>query len=122
MAWLIFLASSAVIVVAAIKLAQYGDVIAVRTQLGGMFVGALLVAGATSLPELVTAVSSIQQSVPNLAAGNFFGSNIFNRLLLPLLDIFGRKGRILRRGAFPPALTPPLAGSIIGLTVFFMLA
>src|SRR3972149_6447591 len=85
MAWLIFLASSAAIVVAAIKLAQYGDVIAVRTRLGGMFVGALLLAGATSLPELVTAVSSIQQSVPNLAAGNFFGSNMFNMFLLAVL-------------------------------------
>ena len=47
MAWLIFIASSAVLVVAAVKLAQYGDVIAVRTRLGGMFIGVLLLAGAT---------------------------------------------------------------------------
>jgi len=122
MAWLIFLASSAAIVVAAIKLAQYGDVIAVRTRLGGMFVGALLLASATSLPELVTAVSSIQQSVPNLAAGNFFGSNMFNMLLLAVLDIVGRQARILRRVAFTHALTAALGVSMIGLIVFFMLA
>jgi cation:H+ antiporter len=122
MAWLIFIASSAVIVAAAIKLAQYGDVIAIRTQLGGMFVGALLLAGATSLPELVTAISSIQQDVPNLAAGNFFGSNMFNMLLLALLDIVGRQARILRRVAFTHALTAALAVSMTGLIVFFMLA
>lgn len=122
MAWLIFLASAAVIVVAAIKLAQYGDVIAVRTRLGGMFVGALLLAAATSLPELVTAVSSIQQSVPNLAAGNFFGSNMFNMFLLAVLDVLSRQARILRRVAFTHALTAALGVSMSGLIVFFILA
>jgi cation:H+ antiporter len=122
MAWLIFIASSVVIVLAAIKLAEYGDVIAVRTQLGGMFVGALLLAGATSLPELVTALSSIQQTVPNLAAGNFFGSNMFNMLLLAVLDMIFFQARILRRVAFTHALTAALAVSLGGLVVFFLLA
>jgi cation:H+ antiporter len=122
MAWLTFIASSVVIVLAAIKLAEYGDVIAVRTRLGGMFIGALLLAGATSLPELVTAVSSIQQKVPNLAAGNFFGSNMFNMFLLAVLDMVFFQARILRRVAFTHALTAALAVSLIGLVVFFMLA
>jgi cation:H+ antiporter len=122
MAWLIFIASSVVIVLAAIKLAKYGDVIAVRTRLGGMFIGALLLAGATSLPELVTAISSIQQTVPNLAAGNFFGSNMFNMLLLAVLDMIFFQARILRRVAFTHALTAALAVSLAGLVVFFLLA
>jgi cation:H+ antiporter len=122
MAWLIFFASSGVIVLAAIKLAEYGDVIAVRTRLGGMFIGALLLAGATSLPELVTAISSIQQTVPNLAAGNFFGSNMFNMFLLAVLDMLFFQARILRRVAFTHALTAALAVSLAGLVVFFMLA
>lgn len=122
MAWLIFIASSVVIVLAAIKLAEYGDVIAVRTRLGGMFIGALLLAGATSLPELVTAISSIQQTVPNLAAGNFFGSNMFNMLLLAVLDMIFFQARILRRVAFTHALTAALAVSLAGLVVFFLLA
>jgi cation:H+ antiporter len=122
MAWLAFIASSAVIVLAAIKLAGYGDVIAVRTRLGGMFIGALLLAGATSLPELVTAISSIQQTVPNLAAGNFFGSNMFNMLLLAVLDMIFFQARILRRVAFTHALTAALAVSLAGLVVFFILA
>jgi cation:H+ antiporter len=122
MAWLTFIVSSVVIVLAAIKLAEYGDVIAVRTRLGGMFIGALLLAGATSLPELVTAISSIQQTVPNLAAGNFFGSNMFNMFLLAVLDMIFFQARILRRVAFTHALTAALAVSLGGLVVFFMLA
>ena len=122
MAWLIFIASSTVIVLAAIKLAQYGDVIAVRTRLGGMFIGTLLLAGATSLPELITAASSIRQSVPSIAAGNFFGSNMFNMLLLAVLDLLNQQARILRRVALTHALTAALAVSLAALVVFFILA
>ncbi len=39
MVWILFVVSSAVVVLAAIKLAEYGDIIAVRTKLGGLFVG-----------------------------------------------------------------------------------
>ena len=49
MVWIVFVVSAALIVFAANKLAAYGDVIAERTRLGGMFVGVLLLAGAYSL-------------------------------------------------------------------------
>ncbi len=107
---------------AAIKLAEYGDIIAVRTRLGGMFVGALLLAGATSLPELATAISSIQQTVPNLAAGNFFGSNMVNMFLLAVLDLLNQRARILRQVAFTHALTVALATLLAGMVIFFVLA
>jgi cation:H+ antiporter len=122
MAWLIFLASSTILVLAAVKLAQYGDVIAVRTRLGGMFVGVLLLAGATSLPELLTTINSFSQDVPELAAGNMLGSNMFNMLLLAVLDLVNQNARILRRVAMTHALTAALACAMIGLAVFFILA
>ena len=59
MVWLQFLLSSAVVVYAAIKLAEYGDIIAVRTRLGGLFVGTIFLAGATSLPELIASISAL---------------------------------------------------------------
>jgi cation:H+ antiporter len=83
MIWLVFFISTILIVFAAMQLAKYGDVIAVRTRLGGMFIGVLLLAGATSLPEVLTTISAVNQDVPNLAAGNLLGSNIFNDLLYP---------------------------------------
>ncbi|MBK7894248.1 MAG: hypothetical protein IPJ90_05065 [Anaerolineaceae bacterium] len=74
MVWIQFLLSSAVVVYAAIKLAEYGDIIAVRTKLGGLFVGTIFLAGATSLPELIASISAFQSGYPNLAAGNFLAA------------------------------------------------
>ena len=72
--------------------------------LGGMFIGVLLLAGATSLPEVLTTISAVYQGVPDLAAGNLLGSNIFNMLLLAILDLSHRKERILRKAALKHAL------------------
>jgi len=122
MTWLIFLLSAAAIVIAAIKLAQYGDVIAVRTRLGGLFIGTLLLAGATSLPELLSAINAVSQGSPNLAAGSMFGSNLFNMFMLALLDLINQQARILRRVAMNHALTASLATLLIGLAVFSILS
>lgn len=122
MVWLVFFLSSATVVIAAIKLAQYGDVIAVRTRLSGMFIGTLLMAGATSLPELLSAVNALSINAPNLAAGGMFGSSMFNMFMLGVLDLINQKTRILRRVAMNHALTASLANLLMGLAVFFMLA
>ncbi len=122
MVWIKFLITAALIVLAATQLAKYGDVIAIRTRMGGMFIGVLLLAGATSLPEVLTSISSLNQNAPNLAAGNLLGSNTFNMFLLALLDITHRRKRILRKAALKHALTGSLAVFLIGLVVFFMLA
>ena len=46
MIWLQFALSALVMVIVAIKLAEYGDAIAYHTQVSGMFIGALLIASA----------------------------------------------------------------------------
>ena len=122
MIWLQFFLSSAIVVVAAIKLAQYGDVIAVRTKLSGMFIGTILMAGATSLPELLAAVNALIIGAPNLAAGGMFGSSMFNMMMLGVLDLINQQTRILRRVAMNHALTASLANLLMGLAVFFLLA
>jgi cation:H+ antiporter len=122
MVWLSFVGASAVIVIAAMQLARFGDAIAIRTRLGGMFVGALLLAGATSLPEVLTTISSFQAGLPDLAAGNLLGSNMFNMLVLALLAVLYRKARILRRVAMRHALTAGIATLLIGAAAFFILA
>ncbi|OJX43920.1 MAG: hypothetical protein BGO78_02850 [Chloroflexi bacterium 44-23] len=122
MVWVKFIITALLIVLAADQLAKHGDIIAVRTRLGGMFIGVLLLAGATSLPELLTSISAINQNTPNLAAGNLFGSNAFNMLLLAIMDILYRDQHILRKALLKHALTGSLAVFMIGLVVFFMLA
>ncbi len=120
--WIKFLISAAVLVAAATQLAKYGDVIAIRTRLSGMFIGIVLMAGATSLPEMFTSISSLNLESPDLAAGNLLGSNTFNMFLLAVVDLMHRKQRILRKAALKHALTGSLAVFLIGLVVFFILA
>jgi cation:H+ antiporter len=122
MVWLTFLFSAVLIVIAAMQLAKYGDVIAIRTNMGGMFIGVVLLAGATSLPEVLTTLSSLNQGVPDLAAGNLLGSNMFNMVVLAILDVMYRKQRILRKAALKHALTGSLTIFLIGLVVFFIMA
>lgn len=122
MMWIKFLLSAAVLVGAATQLAKYGDIIAIRTRLGGLFIGIVLLAAATSLPELFTSISSLKRQSPDLAAGNLLGSNTFNMFLLAVIDLLHRKKHILRKSAMKHALTGSLAVFLIGLVVFFKLA
>jgi cation:H+ antiporter len=122
MIWLQFGVSAVVVVAAAMKLAEYGDVIAVRTRLGGMFVGTLLLAAATSLPELLTTINSINQAVPDLAAGNIFGSCMFNMFMLAILDLIVRRTRILRAVLLNHAISGSLAVLLAAMAIFFILA
>jgi cation:H+ antiporter len=121
MPWIIFLISSAVIVLAAIELAKSGDVIAIRTGLGGMFVGLVLLAAATSLPELLTSFVAIREGSPNLAVGNLLGSNMMNMFMLVILDLIFYRQRILRSSLLKHALSGSLAVLMIGIAIFFML-
>ncbi len=122
MIWVKFIAFAVVIVIAANFLAKYGDALAIRTKLGGMFVGVLLMAGATSLPEVLTSISAVSQQAPGIAAGNLLGSNGFNMLLLAVLDLMNRTQRLLRKAARRHALSGSLAILMIVLVLYFMLA
>jgi cation:H+ antiporter len=122
MVYLLFFLSALVVVAAATRLASYGDTIAVRARLGGMFIGTLLLAGATSLPELLSAINAISIGVPDLAAGSMFGSGMFNMFMLALLDLLYQQARVLRRVANTHALTASLANLLTGLAVLFILA
>lgn len=122
MPWLIFFVSSAIVVYAAIKLAEYGDVIAVRTNLGGLLVGTILLAGATSLPELITSVSSFRLGAPDLAAGNFFGSNMVNMFVLALVDMLNQQVPLLRGQAITQTLTAALAVTLTTVATIFVVA
>lgn len=93
--WLLFAFVSTVIVVAGYFLSGYGDVIAEKTGLSGSWVGLALLATVTSLPELVTGISSVAAAHEmDIAVGDVLGSCVFNLLILALLDAVYRKGSI----------------------------
>ncbi len=89
--WLQFAICTGLIVFSGSRLSRYGDAIADVTGMGRTWVGVVLMAGATSLPELVTGISSVAAyDLPNIAAGDVFGSCVVNLVILAFLDI-GRK-------------------------------
>jgi cation:H+ antiporter len=88
--WLAFAACSGVIVLTGVRLSRYGDAIAEKSGMGGTWIGVVLLASITSLPELVNGVSaSAIFWLPDLAAGDVFGSCLVNLLILSLLDVGG---------------------------------
>src|SRR3972149_4909509 len=88
-----FILCSAGIVYCGSNLSKYGDVIAEKTGLGRAWIGLLLMASGTALPELMTGISSVTiADVPNIALGDIMGSCVFNLSIIALMDILhGRK-------------------------------
>ena len=112
--WLQLLAAAAVILVTAHFMARSADIVAEKTGLGRSFVGVVMLATATSLPELGTGVSSIVLvGDVNLAAGDAFGSNLFNLLIIGLMDIYWRKGPVLSYVSSTSALVGVLGVAVI---------
>ncbi|CAG0929525.1 hypothetical protein TFLX_01336 [Thermoflexales bacterium] len=98
MLWLQFLICVVIVVAASSVLSRYADVIAEKTGLGRAWVGAILLAGATSLPELVSGLTAVTVlNAPNLAIGGIVGSNLFNLTLIAIMDVAYQPGLILTR-------------------------
>lgn len=91
MIWFKFVLCLAIILFAGTKLARYGDVIAEKTGLGRIWIGLLLIAAITTMPEMATGVSSVVLvDSPDLALGTLLGSCLFNLSIMALLDILHR--------------------------------
>ncbi len=96
MVWLKFVLCLVIILFAGTKLAQYGDAIAEKTGLGRIWVGLVLIAAITTMPELVTSVSSVALvHSADLALGTLLGSCCFNLSILALLDILHSRTPVL---------------------------
>jgi cation:H+ antiporter len=107
--WIAFALCVAVILVAGSRLTKYGDMIAEKTGLGRAWVGVVLLASVTSLPELVTGISSVAIfDVPNIALGDIFGSCMFNLLIVSLLDALERQQPLSARVQEGQALSASL--------------
>jgi cation:H+ antiporter len=86
----IFLGASGVVWASGIRLAAYAEEAAQRTGLGRAFVGALLLGGVTSLPELATTVSASAIGNASLAVNNIYGGIALQVAVLALADWVAR--------------------------------
>jgi cation:H+ antiporter len=89
--WLEFLGVTALILFSGNRLTHYGDIISEKTGLSRLWLGLVLMAGVTSLPELATGLSAVASDLPDIAVGNILGSCTFNVLILGLLDTLSHK-------------------------------
>lgn len=113
--WLQFAACAAILTVAGAKLSRNGDILADKTGVSGSWVGLVLLASVTSLPELVTGVSAVAAAgAPNIAVGDVLGSCVFNLSILAVVDFLHREESVYRRASQGHILSAGFGVILIG--------
>lgn len=99
-----------------IHLSKYGDIIAEKTGLGKTWIGVVLMASVTSLPESVTGISSVTLfDLPDIAVGNILGACMLNLVMIPVLDLIGGSAPISTKVHQGHILTAGLGILMLGL-------
>lgn len=108
-----FVISALFIVGAGTLLTHCADLIAERTGLGRLLIGTVLLAAATSLPELTVDIAAVRQGWADLAAGDLIGSSLMNLMILAILDLsVVSRGRMLSRLAAGHALSGNVSAAL----------
>ena len=79
---LLLVAGAGIIAVGADLLVEHGQIIALELGVPETVVALLFVALGTSLPELVTTITSLKKGRASLGVGNVIGANVFNLVLV----------------------------------------
>lgn len=117
MVWLKFLLCFIIILFGGTRAARYADIIAEKTGLGRIWIGLVLLALISSMPELVTGISAVALvKLPNLALGTILGSCTFNLLILALLDVLHRGTPILNKVSPRQIVSAGLGILLVALT------
>ena len=90
-----FALASIVVLAGGWLVASAADAVAVQTGIGASFIGATLLALASSLPELSTTIQAVRQGAYRMVISNIFGSNAIDVALIFAADLCYRKGPIL---------------------------
>lgn len=122
LALLQFTVSAVVIIVAGTFLSRFADQIAERTGFGRLLIGSVLLAGATSLPELSVDISAVRNGMADLAIGDLMGSSLFNLLILAVLDFSSHsRGQMLSRKAARHALSGNVSAALTAVVAVCLL-
>ena len=79
---ILLVAGAGIIAVGADLLVEHGQIIAIGLGVPATVVALLFVALGTSLPELVTTITSLKKGRASLGVGNVIGANVFNLVLV----------------------------------------
>lgn len=113
----IFALAGTVVWSAGTRLSRYVNEISERTGMGKAFLGALMLGGITSLPELATTLTASVAGDPELAVNNVFGSIAMNVLLLAVVADVVDGGRALTSLVQKPTLIMQAGLSILVIAV-----
>ncbi len=122
MVWVQFVVCALLVILVGSRLSFYGDVIAEKSGLGRVWIGAVLIGAATSLPEMATGLSAVVLlGDPNLAVGGIVGSCLFNLVILALADSAYRKKVLLSDVTQGQILSAALSIIMMGIGAFAIL-
>ena len=96
LAWnvVLFAIGAACVWVAGNRLARYADALAEATGVGRAFLGLVLLAGVTELPEVVTSLSAVLVDNVPLAVNNLFGGIVMQTAILAIADFAIGRGSL----------------------------
>lgn len=113
--------SALAVIVAGIWLPYAGLQIAETMGWQTTFVGTLVIAASTSVPELVVTISALRMGAADLAIGSLLGSNLFDILILAIDDLFYQKGPLLSSVSNAHAITAFAAVIMSGIFIVALL-
>jgi cation:H+ antiporter len=120
---MLFAAAAAGVWMAGHVLARDADELAERTGLGKAFVGLVLLATATELPEIATTSTAAIAGKPSLVLGNMFGGITMQTAVLALADATVVRGALTRyprkpTHALEAALLIVLLSILLGVCIY----
>lgn len=113
--------AGAIVIVAGSCFAKLADKLADQLGIGSGWIGLILLATVTSLPELVTGATATWLGNVDLALGNIFGSCSFNITIIVLLNALLGGGSVLKNVSSSHALTSSFGLALIGLALLGIL-
>ncbi len=107
-----------IVILAGTIFAKLADRLADLLNIGGGWIGLILLATVTSLPELVSGATATTIGNVDLALGGIFGSCAFNIVIIALMNAMIGGGSVLRKVSLSHSLTSSFGLALIGLALF----
>jgi cation:H+ antiporter len=117
-----YAAAALVVVAAALWLPFLATELARQMGWSQGFVGTLLVAVTTTLPELTVTIYALRIGAIDLAIGNLIGSSLFNLIVLGVDDLLYRPGSLYEAAAAPHAVSVVAAAMMAGAVIVALIA
>lgn len=115
--WRRFGVAALVVLAAGSWLPGVADGLATALGLSRSFVGTVLMAVVTTLPEMAVTLGALRLGALDMAIGNLLGSNLFNVVILAVDDAFYVRGPLLADAASVHAGTAVTAVVMTGLVI-----